>query len=58
MLSFDEAKQIALERIGPECVLLESATLEKPYGWYFVLRAGPSLRPPTLNRWHSGAVDS
>ena len=35
MLSFDEAKQIALERIGPECVLLESATLEKPYGWYF-----------------------
>ena len=35
MLSFDEAKQIALGRIGPQCVLIESATLEKPYGWYF-----------------------
>jgi hypothetical protein len=35
MLSFDEAKQIALEKIGPQCILIESATLEKPYGWYF-----------------------
>lgn len=35
MISFDEAKQIALEHIGPQLVLIESATLEKPYGWYF-----------------------
>ena len=38
MISFMEAKQIALARIGPGCALVESATLEKPYG-----RAGGSL---------------
>jgi hypothetical protein len=35
MISFDEAKQIALHKIGPECALIEDATVEKPYGWYF-----------------------
>ena len=35
MISFEEAKQIALARIGSNCALIESATFEKPYGWYF-----------------------
>jgi hypothetical protein len=35
MITFEEAKQIALDKIGPECALVDGATLEKPYGWYF-----------------------
>ena len=35
MISFEEARQIALARIGPNCGLVESATIAKPYGWYF-----------------------
>ncbi len=36
MISFEDAKRIALAKIGPECALVESATIEKPYGWYFL----------------------
>lgn len=35
MITFQQAKQIALDRIGPDCALIEKATVEKPYGWYF-----------------------
>jgi hypothetical protein len=35
MIDFLEALRIAEEHIEPECALLESAMLEKPYGWYF-----------------------
>jgi hypothetical protein len=35
MISFDEAKQIALAEIGSDYALLENCTVEKPYGWYF-----------------------
>jgi len=34
-ITFDEARSIALSRIGPECALIAAATLAKPYGWYF-----------------------
>lgn len=36
MISFEEAKRIAIAKIGPDCALVDSATLEKPYGWYFL----------------------
>ena len=36
MISFEEAKKIALAKIGPDCALVETATIEKPYGWYFM----------------------
>jgi hypothetical protein len=35
MINFERAKEIAKERIGPECDLVEQATIEKSYGWYF-----------------------
>ena len=35
MITFEEAKQIALDRIGPDCALIDDATMEKSYGWYF-----------------------
>ncbi|MBD2233098.1 YrhB domain-containing protein [Phormidium tenue] len=35
MITFEEAKQIALNKIGSDCALFEDATIEKPYGWYF-----------------------
>jgi len=35
MITFEEAKQIALNKIGPDCALIDDATMEKPYGWYF-----------------------
>ena len=40
MISFEQAKQIALDnldKISPADLMLnEEATLEKPYGWYFL----------------------
>ena len=35
MLTFEEAKRIALDRIGPEYGLIEEATVEKEHGWHF-----------------------
>lgn len=35
MVTFEEAKLIALDKIGTDCALIEDATIEKPYGWYF-----------------------
>jgi hypothetical protein len=35
-ISFEEAKRIALAKIGPDCALIETETVEKPYGWYFM----------------------
>jgi hypothetical protein len=35
MITFEEAKQVALARVLPGCALMESRTMEKPYGWYF-----------------------
>ena len=36
MLTFDEARIIAQQSIGPECALYDEQTIEKPYGWYFL----------------------
>jgi hypothetical protein len=38
-ISFEEARLIALSRIGSECALIETETLEKPYGWYFMYQS-------------------
>ncbi len=35
MITFEEAKQIALDKIRPDCALIDDATMEKSYGWYF-----------------------
>jgi hypothetical protein len=35
MITYDEARRIAAASIGPDSALVESATFEKPYGWYF-----------------------
>jgi hypothetical protein len=35
MINFEQARGIAKEHIGPECDVVEQATIEKPYGWYF-----------------------
>lgn len=35
MISFEDAKRIAIAKIGPDCALVESETIEKPYGWCF-----------------------
>jgi hypothetical protein len=35
MISFEDAKQIALAKIGPNNVLIATAPIEKPHGWYF-----------------------
>jgi hypothetical protein len=35
MITFEEAKQIALNEIGPEWAIREDQILEKLYGWYF-----------------------
>ena len=47
MISFEEAKNIALAKIGPDCGLVESATIEKPYGWYFCFQSRASLKAAT-----------
>jgi hypothetical protein len=35
VINFEEAKQIALNKIGPDCALFENQIIEKSYGWYF-----------------------
>ena len=35
MIDYEQARQIALDYIGPNCGLVGEAILEKPYGWYF-----------------------
>jgi Immunity protein 35 len=35
VISFEDAKRIALARVREGCVLVESATIEKPFGWCF-----------------------
>lgn len=44
MITFEEAKQIAIRRIGPKCALIDDATFEKPYGWYFTYQATAYLQ--------------
>lgn len=39
MITFSEAKQIALEKIGSDFILNENEIIEKPYGWYFSCRS-------------------
>jgi hypothetical protein len=39
MISFEEAKSIALAEIDADCALLDEVTLEKPYGWYFCFQS-------------------
>jgi hypothetical protein len=35
MITFEQAKQIAIKKIGSNRVLLEDMIIEKPYGWFF-----------------------
>lgn len=35
MITFEEARKIALENIGADCELINGSIIEKPYGWYF-----------------------
>lgn len=35
MMSYEEARAIALAMIPPDCALIEESIMEKPYGWYF-----------------------
>ena len=44
MISFEQAKKIAIQKIGPECGLIEESTVEKPYGWYFIYQSNEWLR--------------
>jgi hypothetical protein len=48
MIVFEEARQIALDFIGPDHALLGDVTLEKPYGWFFRYgtKSGGSLIGP------------
>ena len=44
MISFEQAKQIAIQHIGPECELVEECTVERSYGWYFAYETKQWLR--------------
>jgi hypothetical protein len=44
MISFDEAREIAIRHIGPRCGLIEKSVIEKPYGWYFMYQGNEYLR--------------
>jgi len=50
MITFEQARQIALNKIGPDCGLIEERTLVKPYGWYFMYQSNAWLR--TLDDLH------
>lgn len=39
MISFEEAENIALNRIGIDCALLREYITERPYGWHFCFQS-------------------
>ncbi len=55
MISFEEAKQIALAKIGPDCGLVETATIEKPYGWYFLAQSRGYLQTGDIGQMLVGS---
>jgi hypothetical protein len=44
VITFEEAKQIALNHIHPDCALVEDEISEKPYGWYFFYQSRAYLQ--------------
>jgi hypothetical protein len=44
MISFDQAKELAIRKIGPRCGLIEESTIEKSYGWYFLFQSKEWLK--------------
>lgn len=34
-INFDQAQNIALDKIGSDCAIIAEYIIEKPYGWYF-----------------------
>lgn len=48
MIDFAQARQIALAHLDEDCALVEEATCEKPYGWYFCPQSKEFVR--TRNR--------
>ena len=55
MISFEEARQIALAKIGPDCGLVESAMIEKPYGWYFYFQSRAFLESGNMKQMLIGS---
>lgn len=55
VISFAEAKQIALAKIGPDCGLIETATMEKPYGWYFYAQSRAFIETGDFMEMHCGS---
>jgi hypothetical protein len=44
MITLEQAKRAANEKIGPQCRLLEQLTWEMPNGWHFVYESKETLR--------------
>ncbi|MCX5658474.1 MAG: YrhB domain-containing protein [Planctomycetota bacterium] len=55
MITFDDAKRIALQKIGPDCGLVDEATREKPYGWYFNFQSIEYIRTGEFKRMLVGS---
>ena len=53
MITFEEAKQIALNEIGPDCALFENKIIEKPYGWYFCYQSKAYF---VSGNWHDALI--
>jgi len=55
MISFEDAKLIALNEIGEDCALLNEETLEKSYGWYFCFQSKRFLETKNLSDMLAGS---
>ena len=44
MITFGQARRIILQKIGPDCGLIEESIAEKPYGWYFMYQSNQWLQ--------------
>ncbi len=55
MITFEEAKQIALNHIPQYCALVTDQISEKPYGWYFLCQTKAYLQSgKTIDRLIGG----
>jgi hypothetical protein len=55
LLTFEDAKLIALRHIGPECALAEESIIERPYGWYFSFQSKAYLETGDINKFLVGS---
>ena len=55
VISFEEAQNIALDKIGSDCAIIANSIIEKPYGWYFSFQSKKYLETGDFREMLAGS---